>query len=402
MNILHISAQKPDSTGSGVYLSQTVSALARMGHDQAVIAGIAPEDDPQFVQGVMFRPVRYETPELPYPVLGMSNTMPYRATRYRDLTPQMVEQFKAAFTSALDDVLSDFKPDLIICHHLYLVCAVMAHHVAQLRKTDPALASCTMCGLSHSTDIRQMLQIPLERDFIREGINLLDRIYALHEAQAAEIAEVYGVDLKCICVVGTGYDAAEFHVVPGMRKPRTAKLIYVGKICRKKGVESLLRAFSAVVKGIPDAELTLVGGYSDQKEYDELVDLAQQLNLPARFAGRLTQDDLVCAYNEADVFVLPSFYEGLPLVVVEALACGCKAVVSDLPGLKPWLSANVDGNDVTLVEMPRMRNVDSPFEEDLPAFEERLSVALEQALKAPAASSDTSRATWDVLAARLL
>ena len=402
MNILHISAQKPDSTGSGVYLSQTISALSRLGHSQAVIAGIAPEDNPQFSQGVMFRPVRYETPELPYPVLGMSNVMPYRATRYKDLTPQMTEQFKAAFTSALDDVLGDFKPDLIICHHLYLVCAVMAHYVTKLKQADPTLAACKICGLSHSTDIRQMLQIPLERNYIREGINLLDCIYSLHEAQASEIAQVYGVDPKRIRVVGTGYDAEEFHVYPGMRKPGTSKLIFVGKICRKKGVESLLKALQIVVKSIPDVELALVGGYSDQEEYDELVKLARQLRLPARFAGRLEQDDLVREYNEADVFVLPSFFEGLPLVVVEALACGCKAVVSDLPGLRPWLSANVNGDAVTLVEMPRMRDVDSPFEEDLPAFEERLTDALEQALKAPAASCDTSQASWDALAARLL
>lgn len=402
MNILHLSAQKPDSTGSGVYLSQTVSALSRMGHSQAVIAGIGPEDNPRFPQDVIFRPVRYETPELPYPVLGMSNVMPYRATRYMDLTPQMVEQFKVAFTSAFEDVLADFKPDLIICHHLYLVCSVMAHYVAELKKADPALADCTMCGLSHSTDIRQMLQIPLERDYIREGINLLDRIYALHEAQAAEIAQVYGVDPERIRVVGTGYDATEFHVYPGIRKPGTSKLIFVGKICRKKGVESLLRALQAVEKSVPNVELSLVGGYSDQREYDELVSLAQQLHLPAHFAGRLSQDDLVSAYNEADVFVLPSFYEGLPLVVVEALACGCKAVVSDLPGLRPWLEANIVGDVVTLVEMPRMRDVDSPYEEDLPLFDKRLASALVQALKAPAISCDTSKASWDALATRLL
>ena len=402
MNILHLSAQKPNSTGSGVYLSQTVSALSRMGHSQAVIAGIAPEDNARFSQDVIFRPVRYETPELPYPVLGMSNVMPYRATRYRDLTPQMTEQFKAAFTSALDDVLEDFKPDLIICHHLYLLCAVMAHHVTKLKQTDPKLATCRICGLSHSTDIRQMLQLPLERDFIREGIGLLDCIYSLHEAQADEIAQVYDVDPERIRVVGTGYDATEFHVYPGTRKPGTSKLIFVGKICRKKGVESLLRALQDVVKSVPNVRLSLVGGYSDQQEYDGLVDLAQQLHLPAHFAGRLSQDDLVLAYNEADVFVLPSFYEGLPLVVVEALACGCKAVVSDLPGLRPWLEANIVGDAVTLVEMPRMHDVDSPYEEDLPLFEKRLAIALEKALKAPAASCDTSRATWDALATRLL
>lgn len=402
MNILHLSAQKPDSTGSGVYLHETVAALARAGHTQAVIAGIAPEDEPVFDKSVLFRPVRFETPELPFPVVGMSNVMPYHATRYCDLTPAMAEQFKAAFATALDDVLARFTPDLIICHHLYLMCSVVTHRIAQLKEADPHLDTCITCGLSHSTDIRQMLQIPLERDFIRSGVNLLDRVYALHEAQAAEIEQVYGVAPERIRVVGTGYDAGEFHVIPGMRKPGTAKLVFVGKICRKKGVESLLKAFGDLVKEVPSAELKLIGGYSDQQEHDELVSFAEQLRLPVCFAGRLSQDDLVRSYNEADVFVLPSFYEGLPLVVIEALACGCKAVVSDLPGLRPWLEANIDGDAVTLVKMPRMHDVDSPYEEDLPLFEKRLSAALAQALKAPAASCDTSKASWDALATRLL
>lgn len=402
MKILHLSAQKPDSTGSGVYLSQTVSAFARMGHDQAVIAGISPEDNPHFGEGVLFVPVRYETPELPYPVLGMSNVMPYRATRYMDLTPEMTQQFKRAFTEAIDTVIGQFMPDLIICHHLYLVCAVMTHRIVQLRKAYPELKTCATCGLSHSTDIRQMLQIPLERDYIREGIHLLDRVYALHEAQAAEIVQVYGVGSERIRVIGTGYDANEFHECPGLRKPGTANVVYVGKICRKKGVESLLKAFPEVVEIIPDAKLTLIGGFSDQQEYDELVALSQQLDVPATFAGRLSQDDLVCSYNEADVFVLPSFFEGLPLVVIEALACGCKAVVTDLPGIKPWITKNVAGGIVEFVQPPRMHDVDTPFESDLPAFEARLAKSLVQALRAPNTPCNTTRVSWDALAFRML
>ena len=204
MNIFHLSAQKPDSTGSGVYLHETVAAFGRQGHAQAVVAGIAPEDDPQFKGDVLFRPVRFETPELPFPVVGMSNVMPYRATRYGDMTPQMVGQFKAAFAAAIDDVLDRFTPDVIICHHLYLLCAVVAHVVDERKRRDPALASCVVCGLSHSTDLRQMQQIPLERNYIREGVNMLDRVFALHEAQAQEIVDTFGVDAARVHVVGTG------------------------------------------------------------------------------------------------------------------------------------------------------------------------------------------------------
>ena len=46
MRILHVSAQKPDSTGSGVYLTQVVAACARLGCEQAVVCGIGPDDAP--------------------------------------------------------------------------------------------------------------------------------------------------------------------------------------------------------------------------------------------------------------------------------------------------------------------------------------------------------------------
>lgn len=80
MRILCISAQKPDSTGSGVYLAETVASLAAAGHQVAVIAGIDKDDSPQLAPGVEFVPVRFRTPELPFPVCGMSDVMPYEAT----------------------------------------------------------------------------------------------------------------------------------------------------------------------------------------------------------------------------------------------------------------------------------------------------------------------------------
>ena len=126
MNILHVSAQRPDSTGSGVYLRETVGALAALGHRQAVVAGVGMDDVSPFPHDVLFEPVRFDGEELPFPVVGMSDVMPYPSTRYRDLTPEMVAQFRAAFTKAFDHVFAQFKPDVVICHHLYLVCSVLA------------------------------------------------------------------------------------------------------------------------------------------------------------------------------------------------------------------------------------------------------------------------------------
>ena len=252
MNILHIIAQKPDSTGSGVYLAQTVKGFNALGCHQAVIAGIGPEDAPAFPADVLFRPVRFESPELPFPVVGMSDVMPYRATRYRDLTPEMVECFERAFTEALDDMLTRFAPDLVICHHLYLLTALVAHR----------RLPCKVVGLSHSTDLRQMDKTDLERAYIRAGVGMLDEIWSLNTAQAAEIGRVYNVRAERIRIVGVGYDDTVFHPadaaqvesedgcsaqpagkpVAGSGETHRLELAYAGKIWQKKGVGSLLAA----------------------------------------------------------------------------------------------------------------------------------------------------------------
>lgn len=105
LRILNISAQKPDGTGSGTFLAQNVAAQVAAGHLTAVVCGIDDGDatDALPAQTLVF-PVRFNTSELPFHVCGMSDEMPYAATRYRDLTPQMVGQFESAFAARLDRV----------------------------------------------------------------------------------------------------------------------------------------------------------------------------------------------------------------------------------------------------------------------------------------------------------
>lgn len=424
--ILNITAQKPDNTGSGVFLAENVRAFHALGCEQAVIAGIGPDDDPQFPEGVLFRPVRFETDALPFPVVGMSDEMPYRATRYRDLTPDMLQRFYAAFDEALDEVLARFQPDLVLCHHLYLVCARVAHR----RWGVPVV------GISHSTDIRQMRKIALERAYVREGVGRLAGIFALHEAQKADIVETYGVPAQRVTVMGTGYNDAVFHPMAGLRHAGTANLVYAGKIWQKKGVPSLLRAVDTMTDeqgnllpapadevsalrahgpvarcsggcGRPAVagrhlRLRLAGGYSNRADYERIVAQAKTCRADIEFLGRLPQDRLARAYNEADVFVLPSFFEGLPLVVIEALACGCKVVVTDLPGIRPWLSANVPTAPVRYVTPPRMRNTDEPDPADLPQFEADLAAAIRASLADPAPHCKVDHLSWTGLCRRML
>ena len=87
-------------------------------------------------------------------------------------------------------------------------------------------------------------------------------------------------------------------------------------------------------------------------------------------------------FRKHEVFVLPSFYEGLPLVVLESLACGMRVVVNEFSALKELLSGNINESGwVEYVKQPRLENIDQPVEKDLSAYCDRLAEALKNQIK---------------------
>ena len=200
MRVLSVTAQKPCSTGSGVYLTEVVRSLTKMGVSQAVVAGVTREDRVDMPEGVTVYPVYFSSEKLPYPVVGMSDEMPYTSTRYRDMTEEMAGQFTAAFLEVLDEAIEKENPDIILCHHLYYLTALIrAHYPAK-----------KVYGFCHNTDLRQMESILFERNFIRQEIPKLDRIFALQEAQKEKIKKIYPVSEKQMTVIGTGYNSEVF------------------------------------------------------------------------------------------------------------------------------------------------------------------------------------------------
>lgn len=393
MRILSVTAQKPDSTGSGVYLTELVRGFQRLGQEQAVLCGISPEDAPALPEGVACFPVVYETPELPFPVLGMSDQMPYRSTRYCDMTEEMTARLRAGFSERIGQAVREFRPDVILCHHLYYVTALV-------RECCPDVPVYAVC---HGSDLRQIRKNPWQREYITAWIRQLNGVFALHEQQKETITELFCLPGERIRVIGTGYNREIFRLMETERSSDgKTRLIFAGKIAEKKGVFSLLRAMSL----LPEPEkyaLWLAGGYGDSEEYARILKASEQVPCELRFLGKLTQRELAETMNACDVFVLPSFYEGLPLVLIEAMACSLRCVCTDLPGIRPWISAQLPGNGVAFVPPPAMHNQDEALPESLPAFEEALAAAIQSVTQNPKPEQDRLAAlSWDGLCARLL
>ena len=405
MRILNVTAQKPDSTGSGVYLSELIKGFHKMGHTQALIAGVYEEDPIDMPEGVALFPVYFHTEQLPYAIAGMSDEMPYTSTRYCDMTPEMTERFRSAYTEKITEALDSFKPDVILCHHLYFVTGL----VRELAADTPVYAIC------HGSDLRQIKKNPWQREYIKKMIPQLDGIFALHTEQKTEICKIFSCPEDKVIVIGTGYNNAVFCKmsqqtlgsprVDGENKSEIC-MIFAGKIAEKKGVMSLLKSVNLLETHKQSYRLILAGGYGNESEYEQIQRLAAEADIPVEFPGKLNQTQLATLMNEGDIFLLPSFYEGLPLVVVEAMACGLKVVCTDLPGIRPWLDATVSNHNVVFVQPPQMENEDEPIKESLPQFEQKLAEAMMQLTEDVIAERvgskrrvepDLSRVSWDGL-----
>lgn len=398
MRILSITAQKPNSTGSGVYLTELVKEYEMLGHEQAVVAGVYRDDLIELPDGVAFYPVYFCEEGLPYPIVGMSDEMPYVSTRYSEMSPEMVEQFRSSFMSVIERAVEELQPDLILCHHLYLLTALVREHFPERK----------VYGFCHNTDLRQMQKTDLEREFIRREIGKLDHIFVPQRAQEEGVLALYPVDKEKITRVGMGYNNQIFHLAEGScDKEGVTSLVFAGKIAEKKGVMSLLRAMALLGDekelDMNRIQLLLAGSTGNEEEYQMIEGLAGRCPCKVKFLGRLSQPELARVYQKSDIFVLPSFFEGIPLTVIEALACGDRVVMTDLPGIKEWITSVSSNADVRYVTLPRMRNADEPLEGDLPKFERELADTLKASiLQKETHLADVSRISWEAIARKVL
>lgn len=400
MKILSITAQKPSSTGSGVYLTELVKEYAKMGHEQAVVAGVYEDDVVELPAGTAFYPVYFSSEELPFPITGMSDEMPYKSTRYCDMTEEMTGQFQRAFLKVIERAVKELEPEVILCHHLYLLTAMVRERFPEKK----------IYGFCHNTDLRQMKKTALCRDYIREQIRRLDRIFVPQSAQEEGVREIFGVEKERIIIAGMGYNSQIFRPMTDGEETeainedkKVTRLVFAGKISEKKGVMSLIRSLSYLDCERDSLKLYLAGSTGNEEEYRLIRELAAKCRYEVIFLGRLSQTELAKVYNKCDVFVLPSFFDGLPLTVIEALACHDRVVISELPGVREWLEISAPGADIRYVRMPEMKNTDEPVEAELPGFEQRLADALKASIETKETkTADVSQISWERIAKRVL
>lgn len=367
--VLHVLSQRPSLTGSGVTLDALVRHAQAAGWEQAVACGV-PADDPAPEVGDLpaerIHPLVFGAGDLDFAVPGMSDVMPYPSTVFSCMGPDQLARYRRAWTEHLAGVIGRLAPEVIHVHHVWIVSAL----IKDLAKDVPVVVHC------HATGLRQMVLCDHLADAVREGCSRNEHFVVLMADQVQRLTAALNIGAERISVVGAGYRDEVFHS-DGAAPRLPERLAYAGKYSAAKGLPELLDAFEALRALRPGAELHVAGsgaGSEAQRLRERMASMPG-----VHLHGQLDQAGLADLLRTCAVFVLPSYYEGLPLVLVEAAACGCELVATDLPGVRSGLGHHLDPV-LTRIPPPPMTGVDRPEPSGLPAFTQRLGESLERAL----------------------
>jgi glycosyltransferase involved in cell wall biosynthesis len=215
-------------------------------------------------------------------------------------------------------------PDVV---HVHTGCAVtpeLVRLVTRLRGV-PYVAHVHLMVRPSSRAGRLLLPM-YQRVFFARFLRAAARVICLTDAMRECVAESFGVPRERIAVVPNGVDTDLFR--PGPPGTRAAReLLFVGRLTAQKNVLMAVEAMAA----LPDATLRVVGTGEQRADVERRI---AELGLSNVYVeGSLAAADLVRYYQRATAVLMPSSHEGLPLVLLEAMAAGAPVVCSALPEL---------------------------------------------------------------------
>ncbi len=285
--------------------------------------------------------------------------------------------------------LREFAPDVVLSYWLYPD-AFGAMHAAR-RAGLPLVVG------ARGSDLR--VRDAVSRRLTRPVLHAAERILVVSEDLGRVAARDYDADPARIRAIPNGCDATIFH--PRNRiEARTALgidadaelVVYVGRLVPEKGLRELLDAMATLAPQRPKLQLALVGEGQMRAELDTRV--AAEPALRVHLPGAQGPHEVARWMAASDLVTLPSYSEGHPNVLVEALACGRPVVATPVGGIPEVVDADcgllVAARDPTALAAGLRDTLDRPWDDG--ALSRRFSRGWD------AVAADTLRACEEALA----
>jgi glycosyltransferase involved in cell wall biosynthesis len=313
----------PDAGGQNVHVNELSRALAAAGHRVTVATRRDDPDLPEVVSldhGVTVRHI---------------DAGPPRPIPKDELVPHL-----PALAEGLERAWRAEPPDVVHAHFwmsgLAASAALGASDVPFVQ-TFHALGSVKRRH-QRDADTSPAGRVSAERALVRRA----DRVLATCDDELFELIRM-GAPRRCVSVVPCGVDARAFSPDgPVADRGGRPRLVSVGRLVRRKGVDELVTALAQV----PDAELVVAGG-EDGPDPDlaRLQELALRCRVAdrVRFLGPVARTQIPALLRSADAVVCAPWYEPFGMVALEAMACGRAVVATAVGGMQDTVVHGVTG-----------------------------------------------------------
>jgi glycosyltransferase involved in cell wall biosynthesis len=243
---------------------------------------------------------------------------------------------------------------------------------------------------AHGGNVETWLRPWHRRLLMRGAMWPAQRVVAVWTAGERALSAALGN--RKVCLVDNGVE-----VLDGLReidRPGAPRILYVGLLTPRKGVVDLVEASRALVERGIEHELLLLGGTPDEGP-DAEVPVRAAAEGRARLLGTRPPEEMADAYASADIFCLPSWWEAMPLSVLEAMSSGLPVVATDVGDVS---RAVADGETGFVIRPHAPTEVADALEKLLvdPGLRHRMGEAGRRRVREQFSSEVTARAVSDL------
>ena len=313
MRILNICAYTWETGGPPKVIFDHAQVALRYGHQVDILSPIT-------------------SSEKPYPVPVGARLILCQRT---PIISRYFREFSGELFRYLRQHVGDY--DVIHCHGLWhfgtLAPFLLDKRVAKVITIHGVLDRWTY---AHNNWKKHIIDTLAQKAFLRRA----DLVSISNTDEQEDLLRYLGYQHPNVALIPNGVNLSDFAQLPSrgtfrqkFNIPADRKMVlFMSRLNAKKGLDLLLPAFRDYVRQHPDTVLVLAGGDDGYAATIRQFIDQHTLNESMRMVGMLTGDDKKAALADADLFTLPSYSEGFSIAVLEAMAAGTPALVSDRVG----------------------------------------------------------------------
>lgn len=250
-------------------------------------------------------------------------------------------------TYKLSKKIREIKPDLVFSYFSKpVIFGTIAAKLAKVPKIIGMLEGLGYTfteqpeGLAKKTELIKKVQVLLYKFALPQ----LDKLIFLNPDDPKDLIDEYAINVRKVKVLGgIGLNLKEYPYQPINNIQQPINFLFIGRLLKEKGIHDFLNAAKIVKEKYPETQFTVLGaidpynlGALMQSELDKLIS-SNIIDYPGHV------DSVKDWIANSDVFVLPSYREGVPRSTQEAMAIGRAVITTDVPGCRETVVDGVNG-----------------------------------------------------------